>query len=293
MNPEPPSSSPFAPVPDSVATSPPSPQLALRPLARWRWWVYLLIVGSYPLLIALSSTLRAPRSAAPGGEAPGITLPASLRGLWIAGAIEIASLLLFFGLAWLFTRPNRDQLWWRWRGGLQPIWRGALYSVGLRLLPVLPFIAIGVVLTLFGVDAKTLEAWISQNKPQTEGLGEAMRAGSPLYKLTMLTFFSFGVAGLREELWRVATMRGLLEVAPRGWSAAAKSSGAVVVSAVVFGVGHWYQGVVGVGVTALIGLALGAITLHHRSAWPAIIAHGCFDAATFLMVVLGADKLAK
>ena len=120
-----------------------------------------------------------------------------------------------------------------------------------------------------------------------------MRAGSPLYQLTMLTFFSFAVAGFREELWRAATMRGLLEIAPRGWSATVKNALAVVISAVVFGVGHWYQGVLGVGVTALIGIALGAIMLHHRSIWPAIIAHGCFNAATFLMVLLDVERLVR
>ena len=74
----------------------------------------------------------------------------------------------------------------------------------------------------------------------------------------MLTFFSFVVAGFGEELWRVATMRGLVEIAPRTMAPFAKNAVAVVVSALIFGIGHLYQGVFGVVLTAFIGIALGA-----------------------------------
>ena len=264
--------------------APPAP----RPMARWRWWVYLLFIGSYPIALALTTLLRPARA----GAKTQVALPASVNGLLLVGALEIASLLLFFGVAWMWTRPSKDQLWLRWRGGFGPVWRGALYSIGLRFLPVISIIAVSLVLATFGVNGKTIEAWIKDNQPQTGGIADAVRAGSALYRLVMLTFLSFVVAGLREELWRVATMRGLLEVVPRAWSSPLKNAVAVGVSAGVFGFGHWYQGVLGVALTTIIGLALGAVTLHHRSVWPAVIAHGFFDATSFLMVIWGVDKLA-
>ena len=266
---------------------PDNPPPASRPIARWRWFIATLVVGAFPFAAALSSTTRARGN--PGGEA---TLPSSVEGLIFAGALQLAFILFFVGIGWLFSRATKAELWMRWRGGIAPLWQGALYSIGLRLLPLLPFFFIAIVLTIMGFKPETAANWLNANRPQTDGIGDSIRAGSALYKAVMLTFFSFVVAGWGEELWRVATMRGLIEIAPRAMPPLAKNVIAVLVSAMVFGVGHLYQGVVGVGVTAFIGVALGAITLYHRSIWPAVIAHGCFDAASFLAVTLGADKLA-
>ena len=282
--------SPPLPAPDwgrPPVSSDDNPPPASRPIARWRWFVATLLVGAFPFAAALSSTIRVKRNG--GGEA---TLPSSVEGLLLAGALQLAFILLFFGAGWLFSRATRAELWMPWRKGIAPLWQGALYSIGLRFLPILPLIAVGIVLTILGFKPEALGHWISANRPQTDGIGDSIRAGSALYKALMLTFFSFVVAGWAEELWRVATMRGLIEIAPRKMPPFAKNAVAVLVSALVFGIGHLYQGVIGVCVTAFIGVALGAITLYHRSIWPAVIAHGCFDAASFLMVVLGADKLA-
>ena len=264
-----------------------NPPPGSRPIARWRWFVATILVGAFPFAAAFSSTIRVKRSG--GGEA---TLPSSVEGLLFAGALQLAIILFFVGAGWLFSRATKSELWLRWRGGIAPLWQGALYSIGLRLLPIVPFMFIAIVLAILGFKPETLSQWISANRPQTEGIGDSIRAGSALYKALMLTFFSFVVAGFGEELWRVATMRGLLEIAPRAMAPFLKNAIAVIISSLVFGVGHWYQGVIGVGVTAFIGLALGAITLYHRSIWPAVIAHGFFDAASFLAVTLGADKLA-
>lgn len=261
--------------------------LSARSIARWRWWVALILVGSFPVLAALSSTRRVGHDSQ--GEA---TLPKSVEGLLIVGGLQFGFILLLFGLSWLFSRATKDELWLRWRTGIAPVWQGVLYSIGLRVLSALPLIAIAMVLLRLGFSEHELKAWMQGNKPQTEGIGDSVRAGTLLYKATMLTFFSFIVAGLGEELWRGATMRGLLEIAPRTLSPLAKNVIVVIVSSVVFGVGHLYQGVIGVLVTTVLGLALGALTLHHRSIWPSVIAHGCFDATTFLMVMMGVDKMA-
>lgn len=264
-----------------------NPLPASRPVPRWRWFVATITVGAFPFAAAWSSITRAKSNG--GGEA---TLPRTVEGLLLAGSLQLAIILFFVGVGWLFSRATQAELWMKWRGGIAPIWQGALYSIGLRMLPMLPLIAAAIVLTTLGYKPEVLSQWVTANRPQTDGIGDSIRAGSLLYKTLMLTFFSFVVAGFGEELWRVATMRGLLEIAPRALSPFVKNAIAVVVSAVVFGIGHLYQGVLGVGVTAFIGIALGAITLYHRSVWPAVIAHGCFDAASFLAVTLGADKLA-
>jgi membrane protease YdiL (CAAX protease family) len=50
----------------------------------------------------------------------------------------------------------------------------------------------------------------------------------------------------------------------------------------LFGSGHTVQGALGVCATTLLGLGLGGIMLWRRSIWEAVIAHGFFDASTFL-----------
>jgi membrane protease YdiL (CAAX protease family) len=41
----------------------------------------------------------------------------------------------------------------------------------------------------------------------------------------------------------------------------------------------------------ILGLGLGAIMVLHRSIWPAVIAHGMFDATTFAFLPLIADLM--
>ena len=68
----------------------------------------------------------------------------------------------------------------------------------------------------------------------------------------------------------------------------------VLMTALVFGAGHGYQGGLGVAQTTIAGLGLGALVAMRRSLWPAIVAHACIDiigllAARFLLPL--ADKL--
>lgn len=51
----------------------------------------------------------------------------------------------------------------------------------------------------------------------------------------------------------------------------------VLISSVLFGLGHIYQGWIGVAQTTLVGMVLALLTLYWRSLWPAILAHGFLD----------------
>jgi len=44
------------------------------------------------------------------------------------------------------------------------------------------------------------------------------------------------------------------------------------------------QGPVAVGLTTLLGFGLGVIMVLHRSIWPAVIAHGMFDATSLALL---------
>ena len=59
---------------------------------------------------------------------------------------------------------------------------------------------------------------------------------------------------------------------------------AVVISAVLFGAGHGYQGLLGLLQTTVAGLVLGALVVWRRSLWPAIGAHLAIDAFSLVML---------
>ena len=61
---------------------------------------------------------------------------------------------------------------------------------------------------------------------------------------------------------------------------------AVILCGVFFGAMHVYQGVIGVIQTTAVGLVLGAIVVITRSLWPAIIAHGIFNAVGLALIPL-------
>jgi membrane protease YdiL (CAAX protease family) len=61
---------------------------------------------------------------------------------------------------------------------------------------------------------------------------------------------------------------------------------AIVLIAVAFGAAHLPMGTLAAVAAGLIGIFLGIILIIHRSIWPAVIAHGLFDATTFALLPL-------
>ncbi|RLE00765.1 MAG: hypothetical protein DRJ11_11110 [Candidatus Aminicenantes bacterium] len=65
---------------------------------------------------------------------------------------------------------------------------------------------------------------------------------------------------------------------------------ALLFSSVIFGLGHAYQGVAGVVLTALAGLFFGLIYLACRhNLWVPILVHGLYDTTAFLILFLNLD----
>lgn len=52
---------------------------------------------------------------------------------------------------------------------------------------------------------------------------------------------------------------------------------AVLISTLIFGILHAYQGMIGVVQTGTVGLVLAVVAVRSRSIWPAILAHGIFN----------------
>ncbi len=86
------------------------------------------------------------------------------------------------------------------------------------------------------------------------------------------------LVGVYEELFA----RGLL--LQRCRSLAGGTWIPVMVSSVLFGLGHLYQGWIGVAQTTLIGIVLAVLTLRWRTLWPAILAHALLDTASIALI---------
>jgi membrane protease YdiL (CAAX protease family) len=58
----------------------------------------------------------------------------------------------------------------------------------------------------------------------------------------------------------------------------------VLIAAAIFGAGHAAQGIVGAVAAGVLGIGFGLIMLLHRSIWPAVLAHGFFNATSFVLI---------
>jgi len=163
---------------------------------------------------------------------------------------------------------------------------GVGYSIALRILG--GFVLVGIILFVVALHLATpqeIKDFLSLNRPNLERLVDisALR-NNPLYYWLTLTFVSFVLAGLREELWRSAFIAGLRGLWPRTFGSRWGEIRAVVLASVLFGSAHLSQGLLGVCNAALLGLGLGLIMIFHRSIWPAVIAHGVFDATSMALL---------
>ncbi len=251
------------------------------PKPAWRWAVMLLILASYPLTLGLlAEALGRFGIKEPSGQTA--ILPDTTRGLlWVC--LENAGIFaLLFALAWMFGRASLDDLFARWRRPWLTLGLGAAWSVVLRMAVGGLVAGVVVVVTVWKKLSSGGEVALDQFRPKIENLLSIDALHNPLYLLVAVTLVSFVVAGLREELWRagmLAAFRGLL---PARWQNRWGQTVAILFAAVIFGLGHLPQGAAGVLMTGLLGIGLGWVMTLHRSLWVAVLAHGFFDATSFL-----------
>ena len=276
-----------SPAPSAVPPPlpPDFPQPAAPGRSRWRWWIHLSILTLLPLL-ALLSTI-------PGVESTGPALGRSTRGLLVVSAIQLFFFAIIFGLAWIFSRATWDDLLLRWRGGLWPIPLSVAYSIALRIaVGIAVMIPYAVFMAARGATPEAMEKSAMENRPQVETLVDlAALRDDPAYFWLSITFVSFVLAGLREELWRAGFLAGLRALWPRRFGSRAGQIVAAGVAAIFFGIAHLRMGMLAVAMTAALGFGLGVIMVLHRSIWPAVLTHGMFNAATFALLPWLVEKL--
>jgi membrane protease YdiL (CAAX protease family) len=184
-------------------------------------------------------------------------------------------LALLAGATWLLRRTGRT---WADVGLRRPAswWRVAgLVIAGYAALGLLLQLVLPLLLALTGAQPPALAAF-------------AELKGDLLQYLFFALPVSWGTAAFIEELFaRGYLLNRLVDlVGANGagvWWTAAAAQG------LLFGLGHAYQGLGGIIMTGLIGLAFGAIyLLGKRNLWACIILHGIVDFVTVTAFFLGA-----
>jgi membrane protease YdiL (CAAX protease family) len=256
-----------------------------KPISRRRWWIHLILIASY-LIIATAVGLTRNNPHHPA-------LSHTTTGLLVVCAVELLSFGLFFGLAWLASRASADDLLLRWRGKAMPVVLGAAYSVGLRIgLGVLSMLIAGGLLATRVMTTESLRDFMEKNRPGVEQVIDvAALRDNPAYFWLTMTVVSFVLAGLREELWRSSFLAGMKALWPRQFGSTLGQVCAVGVASIIFGLAHATMGMVAVVMAGLLGLGLGLIMVFHRSIWPAVIAHGFFDATSMALLPWAAELM--
>jgi membrane protease YdiL (CAAX protease family) len=239
-------------------------------VSRWRWWVHLILIGGYFIPSLFFHQVR---------TRPELTNSAA--GLIFVSTIDILFFALVFLVAVRISRATRDDLYLRWRPDWSVVPLGIIYSVAIRLVVAVVGIIV-VALVAVAAQPDDLRHFMSENRAHLERIAnpEVMQT-SPAYYWLSITLISFLNAGIREEFWRTGTLAGLRALFPDRFGSVGGQIVAAGWIAMLFGAAHARLGFIAAIVAGTLGFMLGIIIIFHRSVWPAVFAHGFFDAATF------------
>lgn len=268
---------PMVPTEGVPPVLPPDPTV---PRAGWiRRLAMLVLLMSYLLAILF-------RRGPVAGDGP--ALPDTTGEMLSMLALDLGFFAVLFAIACVLGRPRRTDLYVN-HGPTPARWFfGFLWSLALRFGLGALLAGVAIVMQLFQKTADP--AALEQFQPKIQNLLRLGALKDPVYLLAVCTVVSFVVAGLREELWRAGMIFALASLLPAGWSKRSREVLAVAFAAVIFGLGHLTQGFGGVVLTGVLGLLLGLIMVLRSSLWEAVIAHGFFDASTFLMLRVILDR---
>jgi len=181
--------------------------------------------------------------------------PAAIR---VPAVIVSQGVLLLLVVAVLLAWRGQN---WQHIGLAAPQWRDLLR--GVAAFAACLGLNMALVYGLHGFSAELVEA-------HGERLGMIARELTGGLSLAGLVGV-LGFVGVYEEVFA----RGLLLSRCRALFGGAWLP--VLASSLLFGLGHLYQGWLGVAQTTLIGLVLAVFTLRWRTLWPAIVAHALLD----------------
>lgn len=251
------------------------PPLPVPPARRWAWIFLLVLMLAYIGYAAIRGGTEADNGPALAGK---------IGTLWLQTLLNLLVFAVPLTIGLVFAKPTRADLLLVRRMNLLSWALGLLWSILLRIAVAVPLVGFTLFLQIREGPA-ALER-VKSLRPKLENLLPVEALGDPVYALICMTWISFVVAGFREELWRAVTLRGFRALFPESWSKGGTEWIALGLSSAAFGLAHLTQGWGAVAMTSVLGLGLGWIQVWRRSLWEAVIAHGFFDASTFLILFL-------
>ena len=191
------------------------------------------------------------------------------------------SLLLTLGILTLYLRARKLP----WAAlGLVPLrgWKSRLMVIPQAGLTLIAFAVVVALTTVVG-PALGISALAEVSAGVEDRWGDV--AGNLPHFLVWLAIVWTAAAFGEEMFFRGYLITRVQSVLPTGRIGAA---GAVMLSAAIFGYGHfYYQGWRGAIVTGGIGLAFGTMfLLFRRNLWPLILLHGVIDTLTFTAIFM-------
>ncbi|MCC5808758.1 MAG: CPBP family intramembrane metalloprotease [Ectothiorhodospiraceae bacterium] len=212
------------------------------------------------IVLALVLTLAA-------GVLAATLAPALMGGLGMPmlGVLLVQGALILLGLHWLMAQ--RDQ---RWR---------EVGLLGLRLQDL--WLAVLALLLVFAMNASISLAGMVLAPEVVEGhqqrlMGVAAMLASDTSLLLIIGVMLF--TGFYEEL----LARGFLLSRCRRLLGGVWAP--VLVSSVLFGLGHVYQGWTGVLQTTLVGIVFARLAIHWGRLWPLILAHAGLNSLSLILL---------
>ena len=217
-----------------------------------------IVVVFAPLYLALALSSRVASSIAVGEQLAILGSPVLYAGvgvtllfLWIASALR--------GAGWSEIGANRPRNW----------------LLTIATAPAIAAVVIGAVVLIINPFIRTL-GLPARNMSQfeiLEGNLPTLLINLPLMWIT---------AGFVEEvLWRGYLMNRLADLFR--YDKGMVWVGVVIMSSIIFGLGHAYQGLAGVIKTAAIGAVFGIASLVvGRNVWSLVIAHAAIDTFDFI-----------
>lgn len=248
-------------------------------VSRWRWWIHLVLIGGYFIpSIALGLVHVRHRAG----------LASTAHGLLIVCGFELLVFSIVFFLGWIASRASSEDLLLKWRPGWAVVPLGIVYSIAMRLaIAILAAVIVALLLGAGLVSQESIRLFSTNARPDVERVVDisALRS-DPFYFWLTIILGSFAVAGLREELWRAGTLAAMRALWPNTFGDRDGQIAAVALIAIVFGLAHLSMGVFAAALAILIGFFLGITMIVHKSIWPAVFAHGFWDATTFALLPL-------
>jgi membrane protease YdiL (CAAX protease family) len=260
------------------------PIIPPRQINRRRWWIHFILIGGYFAAAIPLALLKQP---------PHQTLFTNTQTLVLASVFEIVFFSVVFGLACLASRASADDLLLKWRGGWWTVLLGIGYSVAMRIaLAIILLTVIAILMATKILDRESISMFAANTRTPVERMVNiSAMQNDPTYFWLTITLASFVVAGLREELWRSGTLAAMRNLWPNKFGNRNGQIAAVALIAIIFGLAHLSLGVIAAAMATVLGLLLGIIMVLHRSVWPAVIAHGMFDATTFALIPIALQHM--